>query len=69
MAEKKRSDESKVNPLLDLNLPTGEGKKERPPRFLNPEIVAAHFAPLLKNIPSAEERWQSKKNAKDFTWP
>ena len=54
--------------VASIELPTGEGPKPHPPRFIDPRIVEAHFAPLMKlNPPSAAERWAKKKDATPFT--
>lgn len=67
MEAKKPSSESKQQPAPELDLPScTAGPKPHPPRFIDPRIVAAHFAPLLKNMPSAEERWAKKANATPF---
>ncbi|MGE9267179.1 MAG: hypothetical protein ACQKBY_03710 [Verrucomicrobiales bacterium] len=69
MAEKKPLSASSVKSLLEIELPSGEGPREHPGRFLDPAVVAAHFAPFLKNIPSAEERWARKNHSVPFIWP
>jgi len=54
--------------LANLDFPAcAEGPKPHPPRFIDPRIVEAHFAPLMKNPPSAEERWARKADARPFT--
>lgn len=68
MVDSKRSIESKPNPPADFKLPPcPDGPKPHPPRFLDPRIVEAHFAPLLKNLPSPAERWARKANSTPFT--
>jgi hypothetical protein len=60
--------ESKPPELASLDFPYyPEGPAPHPPRFIDPRIVEAHFAPLLKNLPSAEERWARKANSTPFT--
>ena len=67
MEDRKLSTESEAQNLADLELPPcPEGPKPHPPRFIDPRIVEAHFAPLLKNPPSPEERWARKANATPF---
>jgi len=43
-----------------------DSPQPHPPRFLDPRVVEAHFAPLMKNPPTAEERWARKANATPF---
>jgi hypothetical protein len=63
-----QQNESAQKSLAEIDFPTGEGPKPHAPRFLDPRIVEAHFAPLMKNPPSAEERWARKKDATPFVW-
>ncbi len=64
----KESEHSCPDRLPELSLPViNEAPKPHPPRFIDPRIVEAHFAPLLKNLPSPEERWARKANATPFT--
>ena len=67
MEEQPQPNESARKSPAELDFPTGEGPKPHAPRFLDPRIVEAHFAPLMKNPPSAEERWARKAKAKPFT--
>jgi len=66
MEEKPQQNASGPKSLADIDFPVGEGPKPHPPRFIDPRIVEAHFAPLMKNPPSAEERWARKANATPF---
>jgi len=68
MEDKAPSTESKPTDLANLDFaPCPKGPKPHPVRFIDPRVVEAHFAPLMKNPPSAEERWARKANAKPFT--
>ena len=66
MEEKPPSNESELPELATIELPSGDGPQPHPFRFLDPRIVEAHFAPLLTNRPSPEERWAQKANATPF---
>ena len=68
MEDKAPSTESKLPDLASLDFPPcPEGTKPHPPRFIDPRIIEAHFAPLMKNPPSAAERWARKADARPFT--
>ena len=67
MEEKPLSNESKPRSLAEIDFPTGEGPKPHTPRFIDPREVEKHFAELLKNPPSPEERWARKANSTPFT--
>lgn len=60
MEERKPSSESKPATLADLDFPTGAGPRPHPPRPVDPRVVEAHFAPLLKERPSPEQRLAKK---------
>jgi hypothetical protein len=67
MEGKTPSKPSKPRSLADLELPPFlDSPQPHKPRFLDPRVVEAHFAPLMKNPPSAEERWERKANATPF---
>jgi hypothetical protein len=66
MEEKPPSNASKLRSLEEIDFPTGEGPKPHPIRFIDPREVEKHFAPLLKNRPSPEQRWARKSNAAPF---
>ncbi len=66
MEEKPPSDASKPRSLAEIDFPIGEGPKPHAARFLDPREVEKHFAPLLKNRPSPEERWAQKAGAAPF---
>ena len=67
MEAKAQSKESIPPSLADLELPSyPDSPQPHPPRFLDPRVVEAHFAPLMKNPPTAEERWARKANATPF---
>jgi hypothetical protein len=67
MEGKSQSEESRQRSLEDLELPHfPDCPQPHKPRFLDPRVVEAHFAPLMKNPPSAEERWARKANATPF---
>jgi hypothetical protein len=67
MEDKQPSTESKLPSLADLEFPScPEGTQPHSPKFIDPRIIAEHFAPLMKNPPSAEERWARKANAMPF---
>ena len=77
MAENQQSKKSTttsvaLDHLTDLSslsfpeVPLGKGPKQHPPRSYDPRIIDNHFRPLMKNIPTAEERWNRKKNARPF---
>jgi len=55
--------------LADLTfpkVPLGEGPKKHTPRSYDPRVVDDYFRPLIKNIPTAEERWKKKEKATPF---
>jgi hypothetical protein len=52
--------------LAEIDFPTGEGPKPHPVRWIDPREVEKHFAPLLKNLPSPEQRWARKSIATPF---
>lgn len=58
--------ESKPRSLAEIDLPSGDGPKDHAPRFVDPRVVEAHFAPLMSHPPSAAERWAKKANASPF---
>ena len=66
MEEQAPSNESKPRSLAEIDFPTGDGPQSHPVRFLDPRDVEKHFAPLLKDCPSPEERWAQKSNASPF---
>ena len=66
MEEKPPSNASKPRSLAEIEFPTGDGPKPHSARFLDPREVENHFAPLLKNRPSPEQRWARKANATPF---
>lgn len=66
MEEKPPSNASKPPALAEIDFPTGAGPKAHPARFLDPREVEKHFAPLLKNRPSPEQRWAQKSGATAF---
>ena len=69
MEGKEPSNESNATSvsLIDFPaVPIGNGPKPHPPRFLNPVDVDNYFRPLIKNPPSAEERWAKKADAQPF---
>ncbi len=52
--------------LHAISQPAGEGPKPHQARFLDPRMVEKHFAPLMINPPSPEERWARKVGAVTF---
>lgn len=66
MEEKSRSNASKPRSLAEIEFPTGDGPQPHPVRFLDPREVENHFAPLLINRPTPEQRWARKANATAF---
>lgn len=67
MEEKPQQNASGSQSLADIDFPIGDGPKPHPPRFIDPRIVEAHFAPLIKmNHLTPEERWSRKANATPF---
>ena len=71
MAETQQSKKSTTTSqaVVDLvfpEVPLGEGPRKHKPRLYDPRIVDDYFRPLLKNIPSAEERWKKKENSTPF---
>jgi hypothetical protein len=66
MGEKTPSAALNQRSLAALDFPVGEGPKAHTVRLLDPRVVAQHFAPLLKNLPSAEVRWARKAGATPF---
>lgn len=66
MEEKQPSKKSKTLSLTEIDLPSSAPPTPHKPRFLDPSKVAAHFAPLLKNPPTAAERWAKKANSQPF---
>lgn len=71
MGEPTPSKKSQPISLAEVDLPPiaeGKGPKEHRPRCLDPVVVDDYFRPLLKNIPTAEERWQRKAMAEPFEW-
>ena len=66
MEEKSLSNVSEAQFLVEVNFPTGDGPQPHTVRFLDPREVENHFAPLLKNCPSPEQRWAGKSNATPF---
>ena len=66
MEEKQQSSASKPRSLAEIDLPTGDGPKPHPTRFLDPREVEIHFAPLLKNLPTPAQRWARKSGALPF---
>jgi hypothetical protein len=66
MEEKSASSASKPRSLAEIDFPTGEGPKPHPVRWIDPREVEKHFAPLLKNLPSPEQRWARKSIATPF---
>ncbi len=66
MEGKQQQNASPPKSLAEIELPAGDGPKPHPPRFLDPRIVEAHFAPLMKARPSARERWAGKANSTAF---
>jgi len=53
--------------VAEIDFPTGAGPQPHPARFIDPREVEKHFAPLLKNRPSPEQRWAQKADATPFT--
>lgn len=66
MEEKPPSNASKPRSLAEIDFPSGEGPQPHAVRFLDPREVEKHFAPLLKNRPSPEQRWARKATATPF---
>ncbi len=66
MEEKLPSTAYKLRSLAEIDFPAGEGPKPHPPRFIDPREVEKHFAPLLQNRPSPEQRWARKANSSAF---
>lgn len=66
MEEKSPFNASEPRSLAEIEFPTGEGPRPHTVRFLDPREVEKHFAPLLKNPPSPEERWARKAGATPF---
>lgn len=69
MEDGKPSSESRPTSLEEIRfaaVPADQGPAPRPPREVDPRIVADHFAPLLPDPPSAEERWQEKRAGSPF---
>jgi hypothetical protein len=66
MEVKVPSGESAAKTLADIDLPVGDGPRPHRPRFIDPQVVEAHFAPLLKDCPSPEQRWAGKADATPF---
>lgn len=66
MGEKQQSSGSGQRSLAEIDFPAGDGPKPHRARFLDAREVEAHFAPLLKNPPTPEQRWARKANASSF---
>lgn len=66
MEEEPRSHASAPRSLAEIDFPSGLGPQPHSVRSLDPRDVEKHLAPLLKNPPSAEERWARKANATPF---
>jgi hypothetical protein len=66
MEEKPPSNESGLPSLAEIDFPTGEGPKAHSVRFLDPREVESHFAPLLGNRPSPQQRWARKAASSPF---
>ncbi|MEO5712751.1 MAG: hypothetical protein ABIT37_04615 [Luteolibacter sp.] len=66
MEEKPPSNASAPLSLAEIDFPSGVGPQPHTVRFLDPREVEKHFAPLLKNPPSPEQRWAQKANATPF---
>jgi len=66
MEGKSKSNASEPPALAEIDFPTGAGPKPHPARLLDPREVEKHFAPLLKNRPSPEQRWAQKSGASPF---
>ena len=66
MEEKPLSNASKPRSLAEIDFPTGENPQPHPTRFIDPRAVEIHFAPLLENCPSPEQRWAQKSSASAF---
>lgn len=66
MEDKPPSNASAPRSLAEIDFPTGAGPIPHSVRFIDPREVEKHFAPLLKNPPSAEQRWARKANATSF---
>jgi hypothetical protein len=66
MEEKTQSNASKPRSLAQIDFATGAGPLPHPPRFIDPREVEKHFAPLLKDRPSAEQRWARKADSVPF---
>lgn len=60
MEARQPSSESKAATLADLDFPKGAGPLPHPPQAVDPRVVEAHFAPLLKDGPSPEQRLAKK---------
>ena len=57
---------SEPRSLAEIDFPAGDGPVPHPPAFHDPRDVSIYFAPLIREIPSAEERWARKANATPF---
>jgi hypothetical protein len=69
MEENQPSKESKPISLNEISfeaIPVGQGPKPHSVRQYEPRVVDDHFRPLLKNSPSAEERWADKADQAPF---
>ncbi|MES2437835.1 MAG: hypothetical protein V4584_02125 [Verrucomicrobiota bacterium] len=66
MEEKTPSDASGLRSLAEIDFPVGEVPKQHAARFPDPRVVEKHFAPLMKNPPSPEERRARKAGAVPF---
>lgn len=66
MEEKSPSNASKPRSLAEIDFPASDGPKPHAVRFLDPREVANHFAPLLTNLPSPEQRWAQKADSTPF---
>ncbi len=67
MEEQPPSNASAPRSLAEIELPSGAGPRPHSARFLDPREVEKHFAPLIKNPRSAEQRWADKANATPFS--
>jgi len=69
MEEKPPSKGSKPTSLNEISfepIPVGQEPKPHSVRQYDPRVVDDHFRPLLKNRPSAEERWADKADQAPF---
>ncbi len=55
-----------VEDTVLADFPAGESPVPHPPAFHDPRDVSEYFKPLIKDIPTAEERWARKADATPF---